>query len=44
MSKKIQIKIKESEISKLEFQVLTNDFKPMGTYNFTNFSRKYRGY
>lgn len=42
--KKRQIKIKESEISQLEIQVVTNNFQPIGTYNLLNFSRKYRGY
>lgn len=44
MTKRKQIKIKESEIPQIKIQVLTNDFKPIGTYSLDNFSRKYRGY
>jgi hypothetical protein len=43
-SKRKQIKIRECEIPKIEIQVLTNNFQPIGTYSLSNFSKKYRGY
>ncbi len=38
-----RIEIRESEIPYLEVKVLTNDFKPVGTYSLNNFFKKYRG-
>lgn len=42
--KKQQIKIRECDIPQVEFQVMNNKFQPIGTYNLTNFVKKYRGY
>jgi len=38
-----RIEIRESDIPYVEVRVLTNDFKPVGTYSLNNFFKKYRG-
>jgi len=43
-SKRKRIEIKESEIPYIEVRVLTNDFKPVGDYSLSNFSKKYKGW
>jgi len=41
--RKKRIEIRESDIPYVEVTVLTNNFKPVGTYSLQNFFKKYRG-